>query len=254
MKNTTLDLAPAQIAPTAIAMRDPESILRYAIDRGADVTVIERLMVVREKLQAEASKAAFDCSMAAFQSECPIILKEKSGAKNAYKYAPLDAIVEQVRGLTQKHGFSFSVTSEVDAGWVKAVCKITHAAGHSELSSFRVPVDSKNPMMTDPQRYGGAMTFAKRYAFCNGFGILTADEDLDGHAARPKPPGPKQATDKTRQWMLDQLKPLHVKLQAYAIDKAWIEPNMSLEEIPLDKVPTSPHALESLRKDVEAHT
>jgi hypothetical protein len=243
----------ARQAPTPIAMRDPESILRYAIDAKADVAVIERLMVVREKLQAESAKAAFDASMAAFQSECPIILKEKSGAKNAYKYAPLDAIVDQVRGLTQKHGFSFSVTSAVDTGWVKAICKITHALGHSEVSEFRVPVDDKNPMMTAPQRYGGAMTFAKRYAFCNGFGILTADEDLDGHAARPKPAGPKQATEKTRTWMLEQLKPLHVRMQAFGIDKGFIMPNEGLESWPLESVPTSAQALAELRKQIESH-
>ena len=33
------------------------------------------------------------------------------------------------------------------------------------------------------------MTFAKRYAFCNAFGILTADEDNDG-GPKPKPAGP----------------------------------------------------------------
>lgn len=30
------------------------------------------------------------------------------------------------------------------------------------------------------------MTFAKRYAFCNAFGILTADEDRDGQTAQVK--------------------------------------------------------------------
>lgn len=179
----------------AMARRDPieafdvGALIEKAIDAKSAVEVLERLQVMRREMRAEQAKEMFDAAMAAFQSECPIIQKRKSGAKNAYKYAPLDDIVSQVRELTQKHGFSFSITSDIETGWVKALCRITHCAGHSEVSEFKVPTDNKNPMMTDPQRYGGAMTFAKRYAFCNGFGILTADEDLDG-GEKPKPPGP----------------------------------------------------------------
>lgn len=180
-----------------LAVHDPESILRYAVDKGANVETIERLMNVRRELKAEQAKEEFDTALAAFQSECPIIVKNKAGAKNAYKYAPLDSIVSQVRDLIQKHGFSFTITSDIEPGFVKAICKITHRRGHSESSQFKVPIDSKNPMMTDPQRYGGSMTFAKRYAFCNGFGILTADEDVDGGGTRPKPAGPSSLAAET---------------------------------------------------------
>lgn len=183
----TTPLAPAP--SNALAVRDPESLLRFAIEKGADVGTIERVMTVRRELMQENAKAAFDRDMAAFQAECPVIEKRKAGAKNAYYYAPLDDIVAQVRDLIRNHGFSYSVTAEVDQGWLKAICLITHEAGHSRPSEFKVPIDSKNPMMSDPQRYGGAMTFAKRYAFCNAFGILTSDEDTDG-AAKPKPQGP----------------------------------------------------------------
>ena len=35
--------------------------------------------------------------------------------------------------------------------------------------------------MSAIQRRGSSNTYAKRYAFCNGFGIMTADEDTDGN-------------------------------------------------------------------------
>ncbi len=186
-----IDDAPQSAVKRDVARAsDPLELLRMAIERGSDVGAIERLMAVRQQLNAETSKALFDRAMADFQRECPVIEKTKLGAKGAYKYAPLDCIIAQVRELIHKHGFSFGVTSEIKPGFLKAVCKITHKGGHSEPSVFEVPIDNKNPMMTDPQRYGGAMTFAKRYAFCNGFGILTADEDIDGAGSRPKPAGP----------------------------------------------------------------
>lgn len=172
-----------------MSAEDPMGLFKLAIESKAGADTLERVMAVRRELKAEAAKEAFDRAMAAFQSECPIIEKKKFGAKNAYKYAPLDQILVQVKDLIRAHGFCFTLTSDIEQGWVKAICKVTHEAGHSVPSEFKAPIDMKNPMMTDPQRYGGAMTFAKRYAFCNAFGILTADEDLDG-ANRPKPAGP----------------------------------------------------------------
>lgn len=235
-KSNDLELIPAgeklPVHSSGYSESDPSSIIKYAIDKGANVDVIERLMAVREKLQAEASKRAFDEAMASFQAECPVIVKNKAGAKNAYRYAPLDEIVSQVREIIRRHGFSFGVTSVVDAGWLMAQCKITHSAGHSEVSEFKVPIDTKNPMMTDPQRYGGAMTFAKRYAFCNGFGILTADEDTDGSTTRVKPQGPSTRDPDT------SVKPLATELwhllgDICKGDKDWVRANQWLwrEEI-----------------------
>ena len=204
---------------------DIESLFRYAMDKGG-VETVERLMVVRRELNAEKAKAAFDVAMADFQNECPVIVKAKAGAKGAYKYAPLDAIIAQVRELIRKNGFSFSITSEIEPGWCKAVCLITHSAGHSRASEFKVPVDNKNPMMTDPQRYGGAMTFSKRYAFCNAFGILTADEDLDG-GDRPKPKGPSslhgevmpsQSDKLNKQKLVDLTRSVHM-IKGYGLDE-----------------------------------
>ena len=169
---------------------DIESVFRYALDKGAGPEAMTTLMNVRRELKAEHSKSEFDAAMAALQAELPIIQKRKFGAKNAYKYAPLDDIVSQVQPLLQKHGFSFTVTSEIQNNLVKAICKITHRGGHHDQSEFSCPIDSRNPMMNDPQRYAGSLTFSKRYAFCNAFGIMTGDEDVDGSTERPKPSGP----------------------------------------------------------------
>ena len=50
--------------------------------------------------------------------------------------------------------------------------------GHSEESSFEIPVD-KSGYMTAPQQYASALTFAKRYALINVLGISTSEEDTD---------------------------------------------------------------------------
>ena len=95
------------------ARHDAEMLIAKPIDKNVPVETMERLLVMRRELKAEWAKAEFDKAMSAFQSDCPIIKKTKSVKTNAgelaYKYAPLESIVEQVKDLLSKHGFSYSV-------------------------------------------------------------------------------------------------------------------------------------------------
>ena len=189
---TKMDSGPAVAANEG---GDIESLLRFAVEKGASVETIERMMAVRRELRAERAKEAFDSALAAFQSECPIIEKRKivmnkDGRSIRYKFSPLDDIITQVKALLQRHGFSYSLDTVVEPGWVKAICKITHQGGHFQLSEFKVPIDP-DAFMTQQQKFAAANTFAKRYSFCNGFGIMTGDEDIDGASGeKQKPAGP----------------------------------------------------------------
>lgn len=187
-------MKPGDSAIAPMAVRDPESIIRFAIERNVDVATMEKLLVMRKQLKDEQAKEAYDSALAAFQAECPVIKKDKNvmergGTTIRYAYAPLDRIVIQVKDLLQKHGFSYSVTTSSDATSLRAVCKVTHRDGHSELSEFTAPIDDK-AFMNQQQKFAAAQTYAKRYAFCNALGILTSDDDTDAITDRPKPKGP----------------------------------------------------------------
>lgn len=161
-----------------------ESLISQAINKGVSVDTMERLMKMRREMKEEYAKEQFDKSLADFQSECPVIKKTKNvlnkdKVSTRYKYAPLDAIVNQVRPLLQRHGFSYSINAKVENSTVMAIMKVTHRAGHSETSEFQIPIDP-DAFMNQQQKFASALTFAKRYAFCNAFGILTGDDDDDG--------------------------------------------------------------------------
>jgi len=145
---------------------------------------MERLLAMRTQIKSEQAKEAFNRAMAAFQAECPTIVKTKEvftrDGRSAYKYAPIESIVAQVKEYLKKNGFSYTTQIDLTEKGVKATCKVTHEAGHSEENSMEVPLGSKTQIMSDSQVTAAASTFAKRYAFCNAFGILTGDEDNDG--------------------------------------------------------------------------
>lgn len=163
---------------------NPSHLLEMAVKQNASIETIEKLLAMRRELKAEWAKEQYDLAMAKFQSECPIIKKTKSGAKTkggtvAYKYAPLDSIIAQVKDLLDKHGFSYTFKTETQKDGVKVMCIGKHKDGHQETSEIEIPLGKRTDIMSDSQVVASALTFAKRYAFCNVFGIMTADEDDD---------------------------------------------------------------------------
>jgi ERF superfamily len=164
--------------------QEAEALIARAIEKNVPVETMERLLAMRRELKAERAKEEFDKAMTAFQSVCPIIKKTK-GVKTdsgdlAYKYAPLECIVEQVKGFLSTHGFSYCVNQpEAKSGYIKVALTVKHTFGHSEVTSVELPLGNKTRIMSQTQVEAAALTFAKRYAFCNAFGILTGDEDTD---------------------------------------------------------------------------
>lgn len=187
MNTDIIEIPEQPLAPSPTV----ESMLTLAIERGANVETLERLMAIRREVKAEQAKEAFDKALSDFQMECPPIHKgrdvmNKDKLSIRYRYAGLDDIISQVKSLLQKHGFSYTTDATVEEGWVTAICRVTHSLGHSQTSSFKVPI-SKDAYMSDPQKFAASLTFAKRYAFCNGFGIITSDEDREPAVPNEQP-------------------------------------------------------------------
>jgi YHS domain-containing protein len=160
-----------------------QSLISQALEQKTPVETLERLLVMRDKLKAEWAKEQFDSAMANFQAECPVIEKNKKvsfGTTN-YSYAPLEVIVEQVKDILSKNGFSYTFDTSEDEKGVTIFCFAKHIAGHMEKSKCFIALDNVSKMNVS-QKSGSAMTYGKRYAFCNAFGILTGDEDNDAQS------------------------------------------------------------------------
>jgi ERF superfamily len=172
-----------EIIATPPQQSSVESFIGQAIALNAPVETMERLFDLRAKVKAEMATEEFTAALAAFQAACPIIEKKKpvlnkDGKTVRYKYAPIDSIVDQIKKPLAANGFSYTWTVENTPTAITAIAKITHKLGHSETSSFTIPVDTEG-YMTAPQKVASALTFAKRYALCNALGIMTGEEDTD---------------------------------------------------------------------------
>lgn len=160
----------------------PETLMAQAVQNGASVETLEKLIALQERVNAHKARAEFVNAMAAFQAECPMIkktkpVKNKSG-QIVYYYAPIDAIISQVSKTIARHNLAYTFDIKSSDGELTATCTVTHVAGHSEHFEFKVPIGQES-YMTEVQKFGARATFAKRNAFCNAFGIATGDEDTD---------------------------------------------------------------------------
>ena len=163
---------------------DVQALIGKALEKDSPIEVMERLMAMRQQMRAEQAEERYFAELAAFQAECPTIKKtevvydRKDPTKVRYRYAPLSDIIGAVRDLLKQHGFSYVITTKQEPASVTAVCVAHHEDGHSESTEFSIPIDPES-YMNAAQKVASALTYAKRYAFCNAFGIMTADEDDD---------------------------------------------------------------------------
>ncbi len=131
-----------------------------------------------EKRQAEKDFAvAFNQLMAEMpeiQATKPV--PNKDGTIR-YRYAPLDEIEPKVRPVAIRNGFSYSFAEgPSEPGAISKILTIQHKGGHSRSNIFTVR-RSTPPNANDSQADGNTHSYAKRGAFCDGFGIVVEHDD-----------------------------------------------------------------------------
>jgi hypothetical protein len=112
------------------------------------------------------------------------------------RYADLAACVEAVIGGLNDNGIALIQRNSLDDAGVTVETVFVHESGEMlECGKLHVPA-AKN----DPQGYGSALTYARRYSLMAACGI--APEDDDGNAGSK--PAPK-VTDATVNALLDDI-------------------------------------------------
>ncbi len=183
---TTLEPKALQVAapPPPPAVIDAGALLAQGIQHGLSVDALERLLGMRRELQAEQAKADFFAALASFQAQIPPITKSQTArvqsAKGtfSYRYADLGDIQRAIAPTLAACGLSVTFDTTQDQGGYTIVAKVHHTSGHSEATTFRVPVDT-TARMNSAQAAGSALTYGRRYALTAALGIVTADEDDD---------------------------------------------------------------------------
>lgn len=160
---------------------------RAARDPSVDMDKMERLISMRERMQASAAERAFEDAMAAAQEAMQPIRADANNPSTKSKYASYFALDTAIRPVYTRHGFSlsFDTTDGAPADHVRVVCKVA-CSGHRERPRIDMPSDGKGAkggdVMTKTHATGSAIQYGKRYLLGMIFNIAVSKDD-DGNAA-----------------------------------------------------------------------
>jgi len=116
-------------------------------------------------------------------------LKDKTNPAFRSKYADLGACLEAVNDALLENGIALIQETHEDASGVTVETVLLHESGEC-IKGGRLHVPASKQ---DPQGYGSALTYARRYSLMAICGI--APEDDDGNAASKQAPAPTQRDD-----------------------------------------------------------
>jgi hypothetical protein len=102
------------------------------------------------------------------------IPKDRTNPHYKHKYATLDAVLDAVTPALGKYGLVVIQTTELCEGKTVLRTHLYHESGESITSAYPLPE------ISDSQKFGAALTYARRYAVCAILSV-TADEDNDAH-------------------------------------------------------------------------
>lgn len=172
-------------------MPEPANILdviaRAANDPATDVSKMEKLLEMYERISAKNAEVAFNLSMKAAQEEMPKILRNKENAQTNSRYADLEQVNAAIVPVYTKHGFSLSFgTADCPiAGHFRITCLVSHISGHSRQYQADIPIDMTglkgNLNKTATHGFGSTMSYGRRYLTLLVFNITLTNEDKDGN-------------------------------------------------------------------------
>lgn len=170
-------------------------IASIAADPNLDISRLERLIEMRDKLARQEAQIAFDAAFALMQPELPVIDKKgriegqskKTGENLSQPFGRWEDISPAITPILAKHGFGIRFRQEkvVDPSGThqtRVTCILSHAMGHREEPYIDLPLDTSGSK-NNVQAYGSTISYGKRYSATMALNIVTKGEDDDGRAA-----------------------------------------------------------------------
>lgn len=164
--------------PRAVAAVTPMDMLNRAVESGAGLEMVEKLMSLQERWETGQARKAFDRAIAAAKAKITPIQRNAKG-HNDKRYADFAAIAKVVDPILSEHGLSYRFrTAQGDR--ISVTCILSHEDGHSEETTLSGPADasgSKNAI----QAIGSTLTYLQRYSLVQMLGLAASNDD-DGKA------------------------------------------------------------------------
>lgn len=236
-------------------------------------------------MQKSESITNLSAALSLAQAEMPVVPFD---AKNPFfksSYATLGAVIATSKPILAKHGLSICQFPISEGPLVGIDTTLLHSSGEWISESILVPLDAEkgNSLI---QVVGKDLTYLKRYSWSSVCGLY-ADEDTDGNGSGNMPTQPQRqatparpaqaakpaaapaaapastqrpilprsgplATEATRAWMIKELADMQEGAWEYFVGNGSLIPTETLEQLPLEFVPTSREQMAALKEHIKA--
>lgn len=182
--NTQLAEVPDRaLVASGPAANSPMGMMLAAVQQGATLEQVEKMMDLQERWEKSEAKKAYDAAFASFKAEAVKIIKGRDvtdGPLKGKSYAELHDVVNAVTPALSKHGLSSSwKLTRDEKDWIEVTCYLRHVGGHEESVSMGGPPDTggaKNAI----QARASTKTYLERYTLKAITGLSEQGDDDDG--------------------------------------------------------------------------
>ena len=206
----------ATVETTELVPAVPPSLLQTAIERGASLEVIERLMGLQERYEGNEARKAFNAAFARAKPKLPTVVKAKevdftsqrTSKRVHYKYEDYAAIAEAITPVLAEEGLFIRHESVTDytTKMVSVTTILSHRDGHETRVTLSGPFDESDGKGVY-QAIGSAITYLSKFGAKSIVGLAAAEDD-DGQKANPQEPriNREQVDELTKLLALAQVK------------------------------------------------
>jgi hypothetical protein len=195
-EHAVMELVPTEAQPLALAPQSlalaansPAAMMLAAMDRGATLEQVEKMMDLQERFERREAEKAFFAALSGLRSEAIEVVRRKrvhftsSKGTTDYKHAELSDVIEAAQPAMAKHGLSHRWDVKQEARKITVTCIVSHAMGHSINVSLTADPDdtgNKNPI----QQVASTITYLERHTLKAALGLSEKGDDDDGQGSK----------------------------------------------------------------------
>jgi len=151
---------------------------RLVANPELDLDRVERFLVMARELRAEQAEVSFNSDLALLQAAIPKIDQTGYNTNTKSSYAKAADVMEPLRPVLAKHGFSIIFKTETNKDSVSVTATLRHCNGHREENTVTLPIDT-GPGRNTVQAVGSSLEYASRYAANKLLNITSRKNDHD---------------------------------------------------------------------------
>ncbi len=247
-------LAPEDREPGRALAVTPMRMLQLAVEGGADIAVLDKLMGLQERYEANEARKAFNAAIAATRAALrPIVKGQKVDFTSAkgrtnYNYESLSDIANAIDPILFEQGLSYRFRTDTTSASITVTCVISHRDGYYEENSLNADRDNsgnKNSI----QAIGSTVTYLSRYALKAALG-LSATNDDDGRAAGGTEP-PEPTADDPALVSAEQIKEIEALIVKAGADRVAFLKHIDATDVPTIQAQYFPNVTALLFKAIK---